>query len=105
MRVLADRMRQALIEEGLIPANTDARTLLVVVELGDRVLDLAFRENGPDARSSNSAEPLSAPMSERRSRPAPTSPRRSTMTAISSPCSRAPLPNEGRVALLATSPT
>ena len=50
MRVLADRMRDALIAEELIPANTDPRILLVVAELGDRILDLAFRENGPDTR-------------------------------------------------------
>jgi AcrR family transcriptional regulator len=46
-RVLAERMRQALIALGLIDEDTDPRALLMVLELGDRILDLAFRE-GPD---------------------------------------------------------
>ena len=44
MRVLSERMRQALIATELIHAETDPRVLLLVVELGDRILDLAFRE-------------------------------------------------------------
>jgi len=43
-RVLAERMRNALIAERLIPAETDPTVLLLVVELGDRILDLAFRD-------------------------------------------------------------
>jgi AcrR family transcriptional regulator len=42
-RVLAERMRTALIGAGLIPPETDSRVLLLVVELGDRILDVAFR--------------------------------------------------------------
>ena len=42
-RVLAERMRTALIGAGLIPLDTDSRVLLLVVELGDRILDVAFR--------------------------------------------------------------
>jgi AcrR family transcriptional regulator len=49
MRVLAGRMRDVLVASELIPADTDIRALQLVVELGDRVLDLAFREgNEPD---------------------------------------------------------
>jgi hypothetical protein len=36
-------MRTALIGAGLIPPETDSRVLLLVVELGDRILDVAFR--------------------------------------------------------------
>ncbi len=43
-RVLAERMRTALIAMRLIPAETDPAVLLLVVELGDRILDLAFRD-------------------------------------------------------------
>jgi AcrR family transcriptional regulator len=42
-RVLAERMRSALIGAGLISPETDSRVLLLVVELGDRILDVAFR--------------------------------------------------------------
>lgn len=42
-RVLAERMRTALIGAGLISPETDSRVLLLVVELGDRILDVAFR--------------------------------------------------------------
>ncbi len=47
MSVLAERMRQALIAAELIRADTDPRILLLMVELGDRILDLAFRA-GPE---------------------------------------------------------
>jgi Tetracyclin repressor-like, C-terminal domain len=50
MRVLADRIRQALISAGLIQRDTDPRILLLAVELGDRILDLAFRTGSePDS--------------------------------------------------------
>jgi AcrR family transcriptional regulator len=42
--VLADRMREALIAGRLIPMDTDPRAVLLIVELGDRILDLAFRD-------------------------------------------------------------
>jgi AcrR family transcriptional regulator len=42
-RVLAERMGTALIGAGLISPETDSRVLLLVVELGDRILDVAFR--------------------------------------------------------------
>jgi len=45
--VLAERMRHALIAAKLIRADTDPRILLLMVELGDRILDLAFRP-GPE---------------------------------------------------------
>jgi AcrR family transcriptional regulator len=49
-RVLAERMRQALIAAQLIRPETDPRILLMLVELGDRVLDLAFRAGpAPDS--------------------------------------------------------
>ena len=42
-------MRDVLVASELIPADADMRALLLVVELGDRVLDLASREgNEPD---------------------------------------------------------
>ncbi len=44
IRVLAERMREALIARSLIPTNTDPRAVLVLAELGDRILDLAFRD-------------------------------------------------------------
>lgn len=48
-RMLADRMRGALIAQGLIPDDTDPRAVLMIVELGDRILDLAFRDRSePD---------------------------------------------------------
>jgi len=46
LRELAERMREMLITRQLIPADTDPRALSLLVELGDRTLDLAFRE-GP----------------------------------------------------------
>jgi hypothetical protein len=50
MSVLAERMRQALIAAELIRADTDPRIPLLMVELGDRILDLAFRA-GPEPDS------------------------------------------------------
>jgi AcrR family transcriptional regulator len=50
MRVLAERIRRALIDAELIRRETDPRILLLAVELGDRILDLAFR-TGPDPDS------------------------------------------------------
>ena len=48
-QVLAERLRQALVAANLAPPDTDPRVLLVVVELGDRILDLAFRDRSdPD---------------------------------------------------------
>jgi AcrR family transcriptional regulator len=44
IRVLADRMRHTVISAGLVPADTDPLVFLVTVELGDRILDLAFRD-------------------------------------------------------------
>jgi AcrR family transcriptional regulator len=43
-RVLADRMREALIAQGLLAEDTDPRAVLMIVELGDRIVDLAFRD-------------------------------------------------------------
>lgn len=45
MKTLADRMHQILVNTGLIPADTDPRTMLVAVEMADRVLELSFRDN------------------------------------------------------------
>jgi AcrR family transcriptional regulator len=45
MRALADRMHAILTGAKLISADTDPRALLVAVEIGDRVLELAYREN------------------------------------------------------------
>ncbi len=42
-KVLAERMRRALIDAGFVAAETDPRIFLLVVELGDRILDVAFR--------------------------------------------------------------
>ncbi len=48
-QVLAERLRQALVAATLAPPDTDPRVLLLVVELGDRILDLAFRDGSdPD---------------------------------------------------------
>ena len=48
-QVLAERLRQALVAANLAPSDTDPRVLLLVVELGDRILDLAFRDRSdPD---------------------------------------------------------
>ncbi len=45
MQTLAGRIHAILIGKGLIPPDTDPRTLLVAVEMADRVLELAFRDN------------------------------------------------------------
>jgi AcrR family transcriptional regulator len=45
IRVLADRMRNTVINAGLVPAHTDPLVFLMTVELGDRILDLAFRDS------------------------------------------------------------
>jgi AcrR family transcriptional regulator len=45
MRGLAERMHTILTGAKLIPAETDPRALLVAVEIGDRVMELAYREN------------------------------------------------------------
>ena len=48
-QVLAERLRQALVAANFAPSDTDPRVLLLVVELGDRILDLAFRDRSdPD---------------------------------------------------------
>lgn len=48
-QVLAERLRQALVAAKFAPPDTDPRVLLLVVELGDRILDLAFRDRSdPD---------------------------------------------------------
>jgi AcrR family transcriptional regulator len=44
MRTLAERMRTTLVTAGFIPEGTDLRIPLLAVELGDRILDLAFRD-------------------------------------------------------------
>ena len=43
MRLLAERLHTILIDAGLIPADTDARALLVAVEMADRMLELSYR--------------------------------------------------------------
>lgn len=48
MQALADRIHGMLVEAGLIPADTDPRTMLVAVEMADRVLELAFRDSGAE---------------------------------------------------------
>ncbi len=45
MQNLAARIHTILVERGLIPADTDPRAMLVAVELADRALELAFRDN------------------------------------------------------------
>lgn len=40
---LSERMRKLLVDAELIPADSDPRRLLLLVELGDRTTDLAFR--------------------------------------------------------------
>ncbi len=44
MRTLAQRLYARLVEAGLIDAETDPRALLVAVEIGDRILELAYRD-------------------------------------------------------------
>ena len=43
MQTLADRLHAILVGEGLIPAGTDPRALLVAVEMADRMLELSYR--------------------------------------------------------------
>lgn len=45
MQTLAGRMHALLVDAGLIPADTDPRAMLVAVEMGDRVLELAYRNS------------------------------------------------------------
>jgi AcrR family transcriptional regulator len=45
MQTLAGRMHTILVDAGLIPADTDPRAMLVTVEIADRVLELAYRDN------------------------------------------------------------
>ena len=45
MKNLADRLHTILVDARLIPAETDPRALLVVVEMADRLLELSFRES------------------------------------------------------------
>jgi AcrR family transcriptional regulator len=46
---LAERMHTTLVGAGFIPNATDPRIVFLAVELGDRILDLAFRNQGePD---------------------------------------------------------
>lgn len=48
MKNLAMRIHAILIAADLIPADTDPRTMLVAVEMADRVLELSFRERDSD---------------------------------------------------------
>ena len=45
MRTLAERMNALLVDAGLIPTDTDPLAMLVAVEMGDRVLELAYRNS------------------------------------------------------------
>ena len=45
MKNLADRLHTILVDARLIPAETDPRALLVVVEMADRLLELSFRDS------------------------------------------------------------
>lgn len=45
MQTLAGRIHAILVARDLIPPYTDTRALLVAVEMADRVLELAFRDN------------------------------------------------------------
>ena len=45
MKNLADRLHIILVDARLIPADTDPRALLVVVEMADRLLELSFRDS------------------------------------------------------------
>ncbi len=45
MQNLAGRIHAILVAKDLIPPDTDTRALLVAVEMADRVLELAFRDN------------------------------------------------------------
>ena len=51
MQTLADRMHTILVNAGLIPADIDPLTMLVAVEMADRVLELSYRGgNGFDEK-------------------------------------------------------
>lgn len=50
MRTLADRMHGILLASGLIPAGTDPCTMLVAVEMADRILELSYRGGDFDER-------------------------------------------------------
>jgi AcrR family transcriptional regulator len=43
-RPLAKRMQDILVSHGLISADTDPQVVLLMVELGDRILEVAFRD-------------------------------------------------------------
>ncbi len=45
MQTLALRIHTILVDAGLFPADTDPRAMLVAVEIADRVLELAYRDN------------------------------------------------------------
>ena len=45
MKRLAQRVHTMLVGAELIPPDTDPRTMLVAVEMADRVLELSFRDN------------------------------------------------------------
>ncbi len=45
MKRLAQRVHTMLVAAGLIPPDTDPRTMLVAVEMADRVLELSFRDS------------------------------------------------------------
>jgi len=45
MQTLAGRLHDILVEAGLIPADTDRRAMLVGVEMADRMLELAYRDD------------------------------------------------------------
>lgn len=47
MQNLAGRMQAILVDAGLMPADTDPRAMLVLVEMADRLLELSYR-NGLD---------------------------------------------------------
>jgi hypothetical protein len=49
MRRLAGRLHTMLVSAGLIPADTDPRTMLVAIEMADRVLELSFRDTAEAA--------------------------------------------------------
>ena len=50
MKTLADRIHQILVAADLIPADTDPRTMLVAVEMADRVLSCPFATAPSPAR-------------------------------------------------------
>ncbi|MFN8164399.1 MAG: hypothetical protein U0R26_11365 [Solirubrobacterales bacterium] len=58
---LAVRLRRLIIDHGLWPEETPPMAADLLVELGDRVLELAFRNPGPPERErSSSAAPALA---------------------------------------------